>query len=321
MMKKCLSITMVWIVVLLTACGQSAEAQWQEQYDLGLRYLSEGNYEEAIIAFTAAVEIDPNRAEAYLGISDCYVAVGDAYAAIDILESGFLETNDDPLQEQLAQLFYELDDEMKYSRYCTAEMIRQEDITIANRPFYEFSIEDADELLPKSDDDEVTSIIHTDGIDIPGQRSCGVARDDSHWGLDNQRAYEIITVIQRDDSNTLTGLQYSDFYNNISLGIQTGICGISTGDSMETVLEKLGIRSVGARLMANSGDSFYIGADTSIEGGADWIGIIEIDNTSIYHGVLTRMIDIGMNDFHCQMNFVKNKLVGIYIEKSHNDSV
>ena len=40
---------------------------WQEQYDLGVRYLAEGNYEEAIIAFTAAIEIDPNRVEAYMG--------------------------------------------------------------------------------------------------------------------------------------------------------------------------------------------------------------------------------------------------------------
>lgn len=46
----------------LTACGRSAEVNWQEQYDLGVRYLTEGNYEEAIIAFTAAIEIDPNRA-------------------------------------------------------------------------------------------------------------------------------------------------------------------------------------------------------------------------------------------------------------------
>ena len=319
-MKRVIHVLLTIIITLsLTSCAQDAGAAWQEQYDLGVRYLSEGDYEEAIIAFAAAIEIDPSRAETYLGISDCYVAVGDAYAAIDILESGIWETNDDSLQEQLAQLFYELDDEMKYSRYCTAEMIRQEDITIANRPFYELSIEDAAEFLPRSDDDEVTSIIHADGIDIPGQRSCGVARDDSHWGLDNQSAYEIITVSQRDDSNTLTGLQYSDFYNNVSLGIQTGIRGISTGDSMETVLEKLGIRSVGARLMANSGDSFYIGADTSVEGGSDLI--IIIDNTSIYNDVPIRMIDIGMNDFHCQMNFAENKLVGICVEKSDDDSV
>ena len=38
---------------------------WQTIYDLGVRYLSEGNYEEAIIAFTAAIEIDPKSAEVY----------------------------------------------------------------------------------------------------------------------------------------------------------------------------------------------------------------------------------------------------------------
>ena len=37
---------------------------WQEQYDLGVRYLSDGNYEDAIIAFTAAIEIDPKKPQA-----------------------------------------------------------------------------------------------------------------------------------------------------------------------------------------------------------------------------------------------------------------
>ena len=32
-----------------------------DQYDLGMRYLSESNYEEAILAFTAAIKIDPNK--------------------------------------------------------------------------------------------------------------------------------------------------------------------------------------------------------------------------------------------------------------------
>ena len=63
------------LLVGLSACGQSAEAQWQEQYDLGVRYLSEGNYEEAIIAFTAAIEIDPKRAEAFVGRGDAYYGI------------------------------------------------------------------------------------------------------------------------------------------------------------------------------------------------------------------------------------------------------
>ena len=62
--------------LLLSSCGQSAPT-WQEQYDLGVRYLSEGNYEEAIIAFTAAIEIDPKRAEAYVGRGDAYIGSGE----------------------------------------------------------------------------------------------------------------------------------------------------------------------------------------------------------------------------------------------------
>lgn len=75
--------------VALCACsGQQAPEQnttpltWQEQYDLGLRYLSEGNYTEAILAFTAAIEIDPKQALAYLGRGDTYFALGDTEMAL-----------------------------------------------------------------------------------------------------------------------------------------------------------------------------------------------------------------------------------------------
>ena len=65
------------LVLGLCACGQSAEAKWQEQYDLGVRYLSEGNYEEAIIAFTAAIDIDPKRPAGFVGRGDAYALSGD----------------------------------------------------------------------------------------------------------------------------------------------------------------------------------------------------------------------------------------------------
>lgn len=62
--------------LLLSACGQKSVGAWQEQYDLGVRYLEEGNYEEAIIAFTAAIEIDQKQPAAYVGRGDAYVAQG-----------------------------------------------------------------------------------------------------------------------------------------------------------------------------------------------------------------------------------------------------
>ena len=86
--KKICGILMVFLLIVLTACGQSVEETWLEQYDLGVRYLSEGNYEEAIIAFTAAIEIEPKRAEAYLGLADAYIGSGDYEKAAEILQSG-----------------------------------------------------------------------------------------------------------------------------------------------------------------------------------------------------------------------------------------
>ena len=83
--RVCNLVIALILAIGLIACGQGSgqtsevatASTWQEQYDLGIRYLSEGNYEEAIIAFTAAIEIDPNRAEAYVGRGDAYVGSGE----------------------------------------------------------------------------------------------------------------------------------------------------------------------------------------------------------------------------------------------------
>lgn len=100
-MKKLLLPFLLIIAIGLGACSQNQEAQWQEQYDLGIRYLSEGNYEEAIIAFTTAIEIDPKMSETYLTLGNLYIELGDYEAAAKILEQGVSNTNDTSLQELL----------------------------------------------------------------------------------------------------------------------------------------------------------------------------------------------------------------------------
>ena len=106
-MKRFLSLALCFCLILsLCACGQNEAAPtWQEQYDLGIRYLSEGNYEEAIIAFTAAIKIDPKRTEGYLSLAEAYVATGDTGAAQKTLQDA-LALVDDPteLEAKLAEL-------------------------------------------------------------------------------------------------------------------------------------------------------------------------------------------------------------------------
>ena len=144
------------LVLLLTACGapsappaavatpeeQANTPTWQEQYDLGLRLFSEGNYEEAIIAFTAAIEIDPKQAPAYvargdaylgsgetadtiaqakidyeaaleldnqltaawLGIVDVYIRMGDYEKALELAKEGFALTGDEGLDKKIKEL-------------------------------------------------------------------------------------------------------------------------------------------------------------------------------------------------------------------------
>ena len=90
------------LLLSLVACG--GKGTWQEQYDLGMRYLNEGNYQEAVIAFTAAIEIDAKRPEAYLGAAEAYIAANDIDAAIAILEKGYAATNDDSLKSRLDEI-------------------------------------------------------------------------------------------------------------------------------------------------------------------------------------------------------------------------
>ncbi len=74
------------LLLLLTACAgnveqegesEASELTWQDYYDLGIRYLSEGNYAEAILVFMAAIEIDPKQALAYMGRGNAYIGSGE----------------------------------------------------------------------------------------------------------------------------------------------------------------------------------------------------------------------------------------------------
>lgn len=77
-------LVLVGLVLMLCACKK--EPTWQDQYDLGMKYLEEGNYEEAIAAFSAAIEIDAVPVEAHKELSNAlYLSVG---------ETGEQELND-----------------------------------------------------------------------------------------------------------------------------------------------------------------------------------------------------------------------------------
>lgn len=98
------TICFMVVLCLLCACGKAVEQQIAEQLDLGQRYLSEQKYTEAIVAFQKVIELDDKNVEAYLGLSDVYMAMEDREDAISALETGYKKTQDERLKERLEEL-------------------------------------------------------------------------------------------------------------------------------------------------------------------------------------------------------------------------
>ena len=282
------------IGLLLTACGENVEAQWQEQYDLGVRYLSEGTYEDAIIAFTAAIDIDPKQPDAYLKIAEAYVAIGDIDSAIAALEQGYEQTQDNQILGQLEQLQNFLVD---YSSYFTENMITQEELAIGGYPFYTLSFEEAQTLLPQPDDGYIEEIPDDTG-------SIAVRR---YTIFQENRG--TITCEQYADSSTLNTLRYQDYYNQEFIYVDTGIRGISTGDTMQSVLEKIGVSSNGAKILSDTGISILIGADQTIDNGYGWIQVSEESGSR--DGIDTVYVNVYLNEVNMQMDFINSRLISL----------
>ncbi|MBR6526684.1 MAG: tetratricopeptide repeat protein [Lachnospiraceae bacterium] len=82
---------------------------WQEQYDMGIRLLAEGNYEEAILVFQAMIQIDPRQSEVYQKLAEAYIAVGDYEKAASVLAEGFKTTGVASLEQQLKDVQAQID--------------------------------------------------------------------------------------------------------------------------------------------------------------------------------------------------------------------
>ena len=95
----------------MAGCGKSVEKQIAEQLELGNKYLTEANYEQAIVAFNKVIELDPKNVQAYEKIADSYIGLDKKEEAVDILcqgASAITETEGQALKERAVTLCEEL---------------------------------------------------------------------------------------------------------------------------------------------------------------------------------------------------------------------
>lgn len=88
--KKTTIIAIIAVLIIALIVGVyisgSSGRELKKQLDLGYKFLTEQEYEQAIASFKKAIKIDPLNESAYLGMAETYVRMGDFEEAKSVLE-------------------------------------------------------------------------------------------------------------------------------------------------------------------------------------------------------------------------------------------
>lgn len=290
----------IFLALALSFCAcAKGTPTWQEQYDLGLRYLSEGNYQEAIIAFTAAIEIDPMRPEAYLRAAEAYEAVGDSEAARDILEKGYTITEDSSLspRESIGQgvgldelgesedndmasedepllpneelNFFEPPEETP-QEWIIDDFISPEELTIGNIPFYKTNIYAASEVYPN------------------GQNPPAPVTNGTIVCMGNPE------FRQSPESDVLSIVSYGNYIDDFYRNYQPEFREIRMGMPTIEVLQKLGFTEFAIQKILNFSENGIEYNENNINSVINII--VEKTQISVYNGGETLMIRIILSN-------------------------
>lgn len=133
----CVIILLLAILLLHSNSGKKVPSL-EDQLALGQKYLEEMDYDDAILAFEAAIEIDPKCEEAYVGLASAYVGLGNYEKAVTVLEDGLKQVEDViPLHEKLLEVYLETED---YEN-CIKELKTLISLDSQKKEYYEKLIE------------------------------------------------------------------------------------------------------------------------------------------------------------------------------------
>lgn len=96
-----LSLIVAGIFVLV---ANSSGEKLAEQLELGQKYLDELDYEQAIVAYEAAIEIDPKCEEAYLALAEAYLQMGEYDKAMECASLGYSQTGSEILLGKMGEI-------------------------------------------------------------------------------------------------------------------------------------------------------------------------------------------------------------------------
>ncbi len=177
-MKKLLSLilSVTLTMTMFTSCEAVNKALASTYLNLGEKYLTDLDYENAIVYFNKLIEVEPKNVQAYLGAAEAYLGMGDIDSAMDVLEQG-IAVVDDPteLEAKLAEILgeNEVEDEA-----TTDEPVANEEIVPEAEDGVE--IEEVETVVSKEEAIFVTTASYSYSSD--GSFKSGYEREyDSNW--------------------------------------------------------------------------------------------------------------------------------------------
>jgi len=114
-----IALAIVFVVIKVKADPQ---AEYNDKMDLGKKYLTELDYEQAIATFEEALEIDPKNSDAYIMLAEAYSKNGDKEKAQEILVKAEkkVESRADrkKIEEKIELIKSEPDSDAQYTDFC-----------------------------------------------------------------------------------------------------------------------------------------------------------------------------------------------------------
>lgn len=96
-----LLVIVIGVIAFILINGHMVESQYTASISKAEEYVQAKNYEDAIVAYKEALEIDPDSEDAYVGLADTYIEMGDTVNAISIVNTGLARIDSSKLRDTL----------------------------------------------------------------------------------------------------------------------------------------------------------------------------------------------------------------------------
>lgn len=213
-----IAVICLGVMMLLSACKKAPEDIAKEQLELGEKYLSEGNYDEAIVAFSKAIEIEPKNAKAYEGLSIAYEENGDYELAAQTLREGKQALGTDELDSRISEIekiILQQENQKTGEEYAArleelmdilqSEKIRMEDLWKLDDDFNEWTATLTEPLF-LSEKDGWHLVIYPGGYIYYGQMQQGKRWGEGIWFFEEKGNARCFDGQWRDDKPNGTGV-------------------------------------------------------------------------------------------------------------------